>query len=227
MEEKLDEVLRGLASVQDALKKRPPTISDRLLFVMEKALVPLSVAAIAVFGNLAAIKISEGQLALAQSAAEDRKAEFRRTMQGRYLEILYRDITSTDPRQQATALGVLKLLDPSLANDVAKFVASNSQIAPQLKAEVETETERLRAAALAPTTGSGTDVLAGLAIGIYYLAADQRASLVARDIHQHLKSKLLANSIRLYPSTPEFLQYAYPTQVLEVRYEEGIENKQA
>jgi uncharacterized protein YajQ (UPF0234 family) len=227
MDEKLKEILKQTTAIQDSLKVKAPSISDRLLQILEKAFIPLAVASIAFFGNLAATKISEGQLALAKSAADDRKSEFQRTMQGKYLEMFYREITSGDSKQQANALGLLKLLDPSLANDVAAFVATSVQISPKVKAEVQVETQRIQAAAQAPVQARSSDVLSGFVIGIYFLSIDSAASAKASQIQRHLKQKLPQNIVRLYPSNQDFMDYASPPNSLEVRYEDGIEDKQA
>ncbi len=227
MSDRMDEVLRRLGVIESNTKLSKPKWYERIFWAIEKAFIPLTIAVLAYVGNLAASKISEGQLALAKSNSENRKAEFDRTMQSKYLELFYRDITSTDVKQQANAMSLLKLMDPALAGDVAVFVQANPQVSAALKAEVRAESQRIEASAQLPTLAKGKGVLAGYKIGIYYLASDPAATTTARAVQAHLKKQGIDNLIALYPSTSESMENMNPPSDLEVRFEEGIENRQA
>ncbi|WP_159053637.1 hypothetical protein [Variovorax sp. PMC12] len=227
METKIDQILKTLDAIQEAEKIRSTGWFSRIFKIIEIALIPLTVAGLAYYGNKAATQIADGQLALARSAAEDRKAEFQRTIQSKYLELFYRDITSNDATQQASALALLKLLEPSLANDVATYVAANSRISAQIKAEVKNENQRVQAATQVSIRTRSSDVMNGYTVGIYYLSTDAAAEKTAHRIQSHLKQKLPGIEIRPYPSKPDFLNEQTNAATLEVRYDAGIEDKQA
>jgi hypothetical protein len=224
MEERIDEVLRKISSIEDSLKKAKPKWYERVFWAIEKALIPIMLAILAYYGNQAATKIAEGQLVLARSNAEDRKAEFRRSIQSQYLQIFLRDINSVDVRQQNIAKGLFKHLDPVLWNEVEAIVQSSPQISPALKAEVQVESQKLVAAAQTPR---GTGALAGYKIGIYFLSNDAASVRTAQSLQAHLRQQGLTNLISLYPSNQEFMETVNPPSSLEVRFEEGIEDRQA
>jgi hypothetical protein len=227
MDERIDEVLRKITSIEDSLKKAKPKWYERIFWAVEKALIPIMIAVLAYYGNQAATKISERQLVLAKSNAEDRKAEFRRTMQSKYLEMFQRDIVSADPRQQASALGLLRLMDPALASDASTLVQTSTQISPAVKAEVRVEAQKVEAAAQTATRPQGTGILARYKIGIYYLSNDAASVRTAQAIQLYLRQQGLSNLIALYPSNQEFMDSVVPPSALEVRFEEGMEDKQA
>src|SRR5437764_11261491 len=100
MDDKLYRVLTELAAIREGIKTDPESGFERVMRVAEKLIVPLLIGLLAWFGSQAATRISEGQLHLAESAAEDRKAEFRRRMQAKYIEIFYKELNSGDQKSQ-------------------------------------------------------------------------------------------------------------------------------
>ncbi|WP_369977999.1 hypothetical protein [Xanthomonas bundabergensis] len=153
MEDKLDRLLADIARLKQKLEA-DKTLAERVFWIMEKMLAPLAMAVLAFYGNAAADKISAGQLALARLSVEDKKSEFARTLQSRYVELFYADITSGDPGRQGNALGLLRLMDPGLAMQLAAFVAANPAASPAIKTQAEATRQQIQRdsahAALAP-----------------------------------------------------------------------------
>ncbi|WP_157835420.1 hypothetical protein [Xanthomonas sp. SHU 166] len=221
-----DKVFSKLEELEKLISQNKPNWFERVFWGIEKALIPITVAVIAYLGNQAATKISHGQLALARAAADDRKAEFSRTMQSKYLELFYRDITSKEPREQANAMALLQIMDPSLARDLSAFVQASTSVTPALKAEVKAESQKLEAAAQVPTRRD-SGPLSGYKVGIYFLASDTGAAKAADKIETHLRSQGFRGFIQRYPSSPEFWDKVVPPTTLEIRFEEGLEDRQA
>ena len=71
MEDKLDKLLAEIEGIKDRLKPDKESRFKRTVHVLEKLVIPVLIGALAWFGSLAATKISQGQLQLAQSAADD------------------------------------------------------------------------------------------------------------------------------------------------------------
>jgi len=136
VEDKLDRLLADIARLKQMLEA-DKTPAERLFWIMEKTLGPLAIAVLAFYGNAAADKISAGQLALARLSVQDKQNEFARTLQSKYVELFYADITSGDPDRQGNALGLLRLMDPQLALQLATFVASNPAASPAIRTRAE------------------------------------------------------------------------------------------
>lgn len=143
MDDKLDRLLADIARLKQKLEA-DKTLAERVFWIIEKMLAPLAMAVLAFYGNAAADKISTGQLALARLSVEDRKSEFSRTLQSKYVELFYADITSGDPARQGNALGLLRLMDPELALRLAAFVAANPAASPAIKAQAEATGRQIR-----------------------------------------------------------------------------------
>ncbi|WP_420008396.1 hypothetical protein [Xanthomonas sacchari] len=143
MEDKLDRLLSDVARLKQALQTRK-TPAERAFRLLEKMLAPLAMAVLAFYGNAAADKISAGQLALTKLSVEDKNREFARSLQSKYVELFYADITSGDPMRQGHALGLLRLMDPPLALQLAAFVASSPTAPPALKAQAEATGRQIR-----------------------------------------------------------------------------------
>lgn len=155
MEDKLDRLLADIARLKQMFEA-DKTPAERFFWILEKTLAPLAVAVLAFYGNAAADKMSAGQLALARLSVEDKQNDFARTLQSKYVELFYADITSGDPVRQGNALGLLRLMDPELALQLATFVATNPAASSAIKAQAEAtgrqiQRERWRGA-LAPNT---------------------------------------------------------------------------
>jgi len=136
VEDKLDRLLADIARLKQTLEA-DKTPAERLFWIMEKTLAPLAIAVLAFYGNAAADKISAGQLALARLSVQDKQNEFARTLQSKYVELFYADITSGDSDRQGNALGLLRLMDPQLALQLATFVASNPAASPAIRTRAE------------------------------------------------------------------------------------------
>jgi len=143
VEEKLDRLLADIAHLKQKLEA-DKTVAERIFWVMEKTLAPLAIAVLAFYGNTAADKISAGQLALARLGVQDKQNEFARTLQSKYVELFYADITSGDPERQGNALGLLRLMDPGLALQLATFVAANPAASPSIKTQAEATRQQIQ-----------------------------------------------------------------------------------
>ncbi|WP_369935366.1 hypothetical protein [Xanthomonas tesorieronis] len=143
MEDKLDRLLADIARLKQMLKA-DRTPAERFFWIMEKTLAPLAIAVLGFYGNAAADKISAGQLALARLSVEDKQEEFARTLQSKYVELFYADITSGDPVRQGNALGLLRLMDPELALQLATFATSNPAASSAIKAQAEATRRQIR-----------------------------------------------------------------------------------
>jgi hypothetical protein len=102
-------------------KSRPAPI----LQYLEKLLIPLTVALLALIANAAANRISAGQLALAQAQEERQQREALAQKQLKYMELVYPDLRNDDPQRQLWALGLLLRIDPESGRALADAVADN------------------------------------------------------------------------------------------------------
>ena len=156
MDEKLDRLLAEITEIKDGMNKASQSWLEKLLHILEKLILPIAIAGLAWLGSHAATKISEGQLALAQSAADDRKSEFRRSMQAKYIEIFYKELNSGDQASQLNAIRLVRLADSDLAQNLLSLVASTPNVSETVKAnEAQREIEILRP-------------LSGYKVGIYF-----------------------------------------------------------
>ena len=154
MDEKSESVFVELQKLRDELKPKPVSAFENVLRILEKLVVPVMLGLLAWLGSQAATKISEGQLTLAASvaasAAEDRKLEFRRSMQAKYIEIFYKDLNSGDPKSQSNAIRLVKLVDSDLANSLLDLVPNTPNVSQAVVAqakEVRREIEAISAVA--------------------------------------------------------------------------------
>lgn len=226
MEHKIDQLLLDVAALKSKVEGKKAPWWERLFWAVEKMLVPVALACLAFYGNSAATKISGGQLALAQSAAADRKEEFRRTMQTKYVELFYADIASGDPKRQANALGLLRLMEPGLANDLNQLVQASPAVSPSIKAESESTKQQIQAESQR-VAESASGPLAGYVVGIYFLAGDGAAQATAEKIRAQFADLRLGAATRLYPKDADFMASVVAPRGLEVRYEDGVEDKPA
>ncbi|MXV13248.1 hypothetical protein DYQ93_19785 [Xanthomonas sp. LMG 8992] len=148
MEDKLDRLLGDVDALRRRLERRR-SLSDRAFWILEKLLVPLAIAILAFYGSVAADKIAAGQLTLARANVDDRQREFALSLQTKYVELFHADIASGDPRREANALALLRLMDPALAVQLADFVASNPAASPALQARAAIASGQLRRTAAA------------------------------------------------------------------------------
>lgn len=226
MEAKIDKLLIDISDLAKKIEGKRTPWWERLFWAVEKMLIPLAVAALAFYGHSAATKISEGQLALAKSGAEDRREEFRRTMQSKYLELFYADISSGDQKRQSNALGLLRLMEPSLASDLNQLVQASPAVPSSIKAEAESAKQQIQAESQR-IANSPSGPLAGYVVGIYFIATDIPSKKTADAVQKHLLAQGLGATVRLYPRDAEFMESVVAPRGLEVRYEEGVEDRQA
>ena len=208
MDEKLDRLLAEITEIKDGMNKASQSWLEKLLHILEKLILPIAIAGLAWLGSHAATKISEGQLALAQSAADDRKSEFRRSMQAKYIEIFYKELNSGDQASQLNAIRLVRLADSELAQNLLSLVASTPNVSETVKAkanEAQREIEILRP-------------LSGYKVGIYFLGNDPASVRSASQVQARLQDAGLSGTLQLYPSDSSFFQKVAAPASLEVRF---------
>lgn len=215
MEEKLDSILTAVSQVQDSLKAKPNSILENVLRVLEKLVIPAMLGLLAWLGSQGATKISESQLRLAESAAEDRKTEFRRGMQAKYIEIFYKDLNSGDPKSQSNAIRLMRVVDSDLSQSLLELVAVTPGISPAVVQQA-TEVKR-EILAIAP--------LRGYTIGLYYYKDDAAAGRTLSSIKSRLKTSGFLGSVQEYPNDDAFFERVYAPKTLEIRFEGGTEDE--
>lgn len=216
MDEKLDKVLEQLKAVESRLPEKEKGW-DKFLRFVEKLLLPVALGLLAWFGNQAANRISEGQLRLAESAVIDRKEEFRRTIQAKYVEMFYRDLNSGDANKLRNAMRLLKLLDGELVGQLSSLVEAT----PNVPADIRTGAEKTRKEVeiFGP--------LFGFKVGIYFLRGNEGTTMRANDIQRRLVDRGFSGPIQLYPSDKAFFDLLREPKTLEVRYEPDRETPAA
>lgn len=216
-----EQIIQDLAEIKASLRVIRPSIIERIFWLIEKALIPLAIAAIgaaiAFSGNKSASSIATTQAAQQQQADLDRKEEFRRTMQAKYIELFYSDISSGTKERQNGALQLLKLMEPALAEDLLKVIIQNPEASQALKEKAKTTGQEIVEA----------NSLRNYKIGIYYLGTDTAATKLAMKINQSLLVRHIGKAIKLYGVDDAFMRKVYPPRSLEIRYEEGLENPAA
>jgi hypothetical protein len=215
MDEKLDSLLKAVGEVQETLKAKPTSVLENILRVLEKLVIPAMLGLLAWLGSQGAAKISESQLRLAESAAEDRKVEFRRGMQAKYIEIFYKDLNSGDAKSQSNAIRLMRVVDSDLSQSLLELVAVTPGVSPAVVAQAtEVKKEIL---AIAP--------LRGFTIGIYYYKDDPTVGKTLLAIKSRLKSAGFLGTIQEYPNDDAFFERVYAPKALEIRFEGDTENE--
>jgi hypothetical protein len=217
MEEKIDTVILELQKLRDDGKAKSISGFEQILRILEKLVVPIMLGLLAWFGSQAASKISEGQLKLAESAAEDRKVEFRRSMQAKYIEIFYKDLNSGDSRSQSNAIRLMQMVDTDLAKNLLELVAVTPGVSPAVIAQASAVKKEIET----------TDSLKGYKIGIYFYGDDPSSIPRVLKVRERLKDAGFRGIIQDYPSTQEFFEKVNSPKGLEVRYESGVEEEAA
>ena len=216
MESDIQALLKEVRNLRDDLKPAAESVFKKIGYVLEKLVIPVMLGVVAWAGTQAATEISKGQLNLAASAAEDRKAEFRRAMQAKYIEIFYKDLNSGDQKSQLNAIRLVRLVDGELAQTLLDLVA----ITPGVSEAVVAKAGEARSAleALLP--------LRGYKVGIYFHKNDPPSVSTVLKLQDRLKAAGFTGTVQPFPSDEAF--FARPNNLaltLEVRYEDGIEDE--
>ena len=220
MDEKSESVFVELQKLRHELKPKPVSAFENVLRILEKLVVPVMLGLLAWLGSQAATKISEGQLTLAASAAEDRKLEFRRSMQAKYIEIFYKELNSGDPKSQSNAIRLVKLVDSDLANSLLDLVPNTPNVSQAVVAQAKEVRREIEAiSAVAP--------LKGYKIGIYYYRDDPASLQTVLKLRQRLQEAGFRGLVQDYPNDESFFGRFVPPDTLEVRYEAGAEEDAA
>ena len=112
MEYKLEAIFPSLRKLEDALAK--PSRWARAFGLAEKLIIPVTVAVIAYVAALGANKIAESQ--------------GKASLQQKYVELFWHDITSGEPQRERWASSVLALMDEELATAIENAVRANQDV---------------------------------------------------------------------------------------------------
>ena len=214
MQDELNTIIAKLDDLKGAMTPKPESLFDRLLRVLEKLVLPVLVGLLAWVGNQAATKISEGQLELARAAAEDRRLEFQRGMQAKYLEIFYKDLNSGEQSGQLNAIRLLRVVDSDLAERLIALVTITpgvTQVVIEKANEAKRDLDQLRP-------------LSGFKIGLFYYRDNEASTSQATRSREQLQKLGFSGTIQMIPSDDESLKAFDPPKSVEVRYEAGIED---
>jgi hypothetical protein len=217
MEEKLDKLIAEVEKLREEAKPEEKSLGSKILHVVEKLIIPIMLGVLGWVGTQAGTKISEGQLRLSESAAEDRKVEFRRNMQAKYIEIFYKDLNSGDSKSQMNAIRLVRLVDSELAQNLLDLVPGTPGVSQAVVAKAGEVKQQL--AAVAP--------LSGYKIGIYFYDNDPSSIPSVLKVAERLKDAGFSGTVQQYPSNDAFFENVNRPSGLEVRYEAGIEDQAA
>ena len=217
MDEKSTSVLTELQKLRDELKPKPTSVFENALRILEKLVVPVMLGLLAWLASQAATKISESQLKLAESGADDRKLEFRRSMQAKYIEIFYKDLNSGDPKSQSNAIRLVQLVDSDLAKSLLDLVAATPGVSQAVVAQAKEVRREIEA--IAP--------LKGYKIGIYFYRDDAPSLPTVTKLRHRLQEAGFRGLVQDYPNDESFFGRFVPPDTLEVRYEAGAEEDAA
>jgi len=217
MVEKLDLLLAELSEVRRRLEDKPEPVSERILRIVEKVLVPVLLGAltsIVAYGQLqvadASSKISDGQLELARQT-------FRRTMQTKYVEIIYKELTTGDSKAQLKTIKLIRHLDEEVANQLAAYVEEAPQIAKEVVESVATIKREL--ALVGP--------LNGYKIALYYYRDDPMSEKRAQSAEAQIRKAGFTGILQPSARDDNFFNAADPPKAIEIRYDAGIEDDAA
>ena len=189
----------------------------RLLDILEKLLLPAALGFLAWTTSQASLRVSASQLDLAKAQDARQARESQATAQLKYLEIFYRDIKSTDERNQLFALSLLTHLNPELGSSLADLVKTSPRSS---KAVVDK-------AASIKTGFDAFGPLNGFKIGIYWDEKDARLEAAARELKGKIEKRNFPGPVQLYPRPQQFLASLGASDQNEIRFEAGIEDEAA
>jgi len=121
MEEKLNEILIRTEAIENRLEK-PKSKIGKIFEVIEKLLIPLALLVLAYFTNTASIRISESQLELARSQERRQKTDAVESLQLKYVELFYQDVTGDSHQKQQAAIQLLRIMRPDLAEQMLRMI---------------------------------------------------------------------------------------------------------
>jgi hypothetical protein len=187
------------------------------MHLLEKLVIPVALGFLTWVGTQAATRISEGQLQLAQSAAESQRIEARREMQAKYIEIFYKDLNSGNPTNQMNAIRLVRLFDTDLAQSLLGLVSATPGVSQAVVAKANEAKRQVETIA----------VLNGYKIGIYFPSQDPSVLPTVLKVEERLRDAGFNGIVQKYPSDASFFEKVNAPNGLEVRFEPGIEDEAA
>lgn len=188
-----------------------------LLDVLEKLLLPFALGVLAWTTSQASVRVSASQLELAKAQDARQVNESRATAQLKYLEIFYRDINSTDERNQLFALSLLTYLNPELGASLADLV----KVSPRSSKAVVDKAASIK------TGFEAFGPLSGFKIGIYWDEKNAQLTAAARQLKEKIEGRHFPGPVQLYPRSQQFLASYGASGRNEIRFEPGIEDEAA
>ena len=129
----LDSLATEIRALREAVKPTPESGWTKTQHILEKLVIPIMLVIVAWVGNKAATEISKGQLALAQSTADTQRAESRRSVQAKFIELFYKDMNSGDQKSQLNSIRLVRLVDSDLAQNLLDMVELGRSVSPSLR----------------------------------------------------------------------------------------------
>ncbi|ALF52025.1 hypothetical protein ACX27_02820 [Nostoc piscinale CENA21] len=216
-DEKIDKIIAHLNHLESQIKPKESKFS-KVVETVEKLMIPIALGVLAFITSQAANQISQAQLELAQSQSASQDAEFKDNLQVKYIEIFYRDMSSTDKTKKKSALSLLTLMKPEIAKPLLDWAKLN--IPEELQGDAKSVAKNIN--------NEIVNILGKYMINIYYINNDSSLSNVAQNIKDALtKYGLKADRIVLNNKGEDFFRaLGYPT-AYEIRYDPGSEDNAA
>lgn len=210
-------ILSEIKEIKENINKKRDSGLEIFFKIVEKLLIPILICVVAFIGSNATTAISEGQLALAQTTAEDRKEEFRRTMQAKYFEIFYKDLNSGEQKNQLNAIRLVRLVDADLGQRLLDLVVSTPGVSATVIAkvdEVKRDLEIVRP-------------LIGYKVYVYYYEGSIQSKGNAQILYDSIQKSGFNGTVQLKPADENFFRKYDPPKTIEIRYEEKYESEAA
>jgi len=217
MNEKPEEINEKLDKILSDLPKKESS-QIKVVELLENLLIPILLGVLAFITSDAGNKISKSQLELAKSQENRQVEESKSNLQIKYIELFYSDITSGEIQKQKNALSLLTLISTNQADPLLKW--ASTFVKPEAKGQIDIARNEINSRIVS--------ILSNYEIMIYFLENNQDLLKSAQEIKQKLVDYgLTENQVRLEKKDDSFFQnLGYPTGY-EIRYDQGIEDKEA
>jgi len=188
-----------------------------LLSGLEKLLLPIAIAALGFWVNLAAQEVARGQLALSQAQENRSVLEAKTAIRLKVLETFYEDISGRDPEKQKTALYLLSAVEPELGQTLARAVATNPQTPLPTRRIAEKVANNIEL----------VGPLINYSVVIYFAESDAQQRDRAEDLRRRLTEHAPLTSVSIRPATSDQLRKWVPPKGNEIRYDQLYEKEAA
>lgn len=212
-----NQVLEEIKDLKRSLATKPEAAQEHWLKILEKLILPVGFALLTWISTQAATSISQGQLILARTVADDRKVEFKRGMQAKFIEIFYKDLNSGNQQSQLNAIRLVRLVDTELAQNLLSLVEGTPGVSKEVLNKAARLSQDLKV----------IQPLSGFTVALHYKKGDTKASENAIRSRDRLLQAGFSGSVELVPGDENFFQRVGHASNIEIRYEAGIEDEAA